>query len=134
MENSIIEVTARSGKTPYRTAMQARTHVVFTDEPVEDGGQDTAPKPTELLCMSLASCTIITLQMYAARKQWDTGEITVQVKKITEGGENKFETEITFEKELAPDVIDRLHTIAKKCPVHKILSRPVTLDTKILVS
>jgi uncharacterized OsmC-like protein len=33
-----------------------RDHVVTVDQPVEVGGEDNGPSPTELLVASLASC------------------------------------------------------------------------------
>ncbi|MFN0275080.1 MAG: OsmC family protein [Chitinophagales bacterium] len=131
MEKNTVTATATSGEVHYRTLMQARTHLLYTDEPEEDGGKDSAPKPGELLCMSLASCTAITLQMYAGRKQWETGTITVKVTRIMEEKLTRFETDISFGKELPAEMKERLYIIAKKCPVHKILSNPITIETKI---
>ena len=45
----------------------------------EPGGTDTGPRPTALLGMSLASCTAITIEMYADRKGWDVGDLEVEV-------------------------------------------------------
>ncbi len=38
-----------------------------------------APDPQELLAVSLASCTAITMEMYASRKGWDIGHVEVDV-------------------------------------------------------
>jgi uncharacterized OsmC-like protein len=39
-----------------RFAISIRDHMITVDQPVADGGQDTAPTPTELFVASLASC------------------------------------------------------------------------------
>ena len=66
----------RSG---YEHAIQMREHRLIADEPEEKGGTDKGPKPAELLAASLASCTAITIEMYADRKQWGLGEVQVEV-------------------------------------------------------
>jgi putative redox protein len=132
MESNSISATAVTGETNYKTSLQARTHTVWADEPETDGGRDTAPKPGEYLCMSLAACTAITLQMYAGRKQWDVGSITVKVTRIMEEKQTKFESEVSFSKQLEQDVLDRLIIIAQKCPVHKILTHPIHIETKLV--
>ena len=47
------------------------------DEPGDKGGDDTGPSPQELLAASLASCTAVTMEMYAERKGWDIGDLEV---------------------------------------------------------
>ena len=54
-------------------------HEIVVDEPAEDGGTDTGPRPTQLLAASLAGCTAITIEMYAERKGWDVGGLEVAV-------------------------------------------------------
>ena len=63
----------------YETEVEIRNHRLIVDETVEDGGTDSGPRPTELLAASLASCTTITLVMYADRKGWDVGAVEVEV-------------------------------------------------------
>src|SRR5947209_7088155 len=54
-----------------------RQHQLIADEPTEHGGDDEGPSPQELLAASLASCTAVTMEMYAKRKGWDIGPIEV---------------------------------------------------------
>ena len=59
--------------------MTAGRHTLIVDEPENMGGGDSGPTPQQLLAMSLASCTAITVEMYADRKQWDVGRLEVEV-------------------------------------------------------
>ena len=54
-------------------------HRLITDEPEAVGGEDSAPAPHELLPAAVASCVSTTLVMYANRKGWDLGEVSVDV-------------------------------------------------------
>jgi uncharacterized OsmC-like protein len=46
-----------------RLRIETRGHVLFTDQPVEDGGGDSAPTPTEIFLAGLAGC----VAFYAGR-------------------------------------------------------------------
>jgi putative redox protein len=46
----------------------------LTDKPESFGGHDTGPAPYDFLTASLASCTMITLRMYAQHKQINLGD------------------------------------------------------------
>ena len=63
----------------FETEVEIREHRLIVDETVDDGGKDQGPRPTELLAASLASCTTITLVMYADRKGWDVGAVEAAV-------------------------------------------------------
>ena len=71
----------------YRTELKARKHVMIADEPEDVGGKDLGPRPGDFYRMSLASCTAITLRMYANRKNFDVKKIQVTV--CTDEGEGK---------------------------------------------
>src|ERR1700730_19096866 len=74
-----MSATARREGGTLRHTVQVREHQMTVDEPLDAGGQDTGPDPQELLAVSLASCTAITMEMYAARKGWDIGGVEVDV-------------------------------------------------------
>ena len=107
----------------FETEVEIREHRLIVDEPVDAGGTDSGPQPTELLAASLASCTTITLVMYADRKGWDVGavETAVEYTSGTPDTPPKFRTEITVPAELTEEQREKLLVIAGKCPVHRTL-------------
>jgi putative redox protein len=108
----------------YEHEIEIREHRLISDEPEDRGGSDQGPKPTELLAASLASCTAITIEMYADRKDWDLGRVEVAVD-FTEGTPDsppKFQVEIRTPAELTDEQRERILVIAGKCPVHRALA------------
>ena len=98
-------------------------HKIVLDEPAEAGGADLGPKPTLLLASSLAGCTAITLELYAARKGWDLGEVEVDVDvSYDKALPTSFDVAIRVSGELDDEQRERLLVIAGKCPVHKVLA------------
>jgi putative redox protein len=97
-------------------------HTLVVDEPVEAGGADTGPRPTQLLAASLAGCTAITVEMYAGRKGWDVDAIEVDVDLIYDGVmPSTYAVALKLPPELDDEQRRRLLAVAAKCPVHKLL-------------
>jgi len=107
----------------------AGIHKIIADEPLELGGTDTGPGPHEIFEASLAACTIITLQMYADRKQWnlDSADVTVTVDQ--EGAESHLTRNITLRGDLTDEQRDRLIAVADKCPIHKLMTSHISIST-----
>lgn len=128
-------ITATLDGEPYTTRIVARGVEVLADEPAELGGQDLGPRPHELLLGALASCTAITLRMYADRKQWNTGAISVvaTMDRTQEGREveSRIHLEVSFAAALEPEQQQRLLQIAKSCPVHRTLESPMVLSSSL---
>ena len=76
--NEILSAEALIGRETYRTELSARQHRIIGDEPPEVGGTDQGPRPGDFLRMALASCTAITLRMYADRKKFPVESIRVK--------------------------------------------------------
>ena len=94
------------------------------------GGNNEGPTPHELLESALAACTIITVQMYANRKQWNLKSTNVAVKIISEDKTGTvIQRDVSFEGDLTSEQKQSLLDIANKCPVHKLLSGPIEIKT-----
>ena len=127
-----MKATARRVGT-YRHEIAIRQHGITADEPTEHGGGDSAPSPQELLAASLASCTAITVEMYAARKGWDLGyvEIEVEYTPAERGCPTKFELVLRLPADAPDEQVERLKVIAAKCPVHRTLDGEVMFHERV---
>jgi putative redox protein len=109
----------------YEHEVEMGNHRLVADEPESAGGSDKGPAATQLLAASLASCTSITLLMYAQRKQWELGEIEVAVDYETPApgaAGTEIEVKISTPARLDDEQRRRLLAIAAKCPVHRTLA------------
>jgi putative redox protein len=128
-----MRATARRNGSKFAQEVTIREHELRADEPKEHGGNDDGPSPQELLAASLASCTAITMEMYAQRKGWDVGDMSVDVnyEPAQRGSPTRFEMVVTMPKELPEDQRQRLMQIAAKCPVHRTLEGEVMFEERV---
>jgi putative redox protein len=128
-----MKASARRADGRLRHAVEMRTHKLVADEPKEEGGEDTGPNPQELLAASLASCTAITMEMYAQRKGWDVGDVAVHVEyePAQRGSPTRFRMRVDLPKELPDDQRERLMQIGAKCPVHRVLEGEVMFEETV---
>lgn len=131
-------ITARSLQN-YQVEINAGNHVFIADEPLGIG-DDAGPGPFQLLLSALASCTIITVQMYAQRKEWPLesveGTFDINSEQVVDEQGNKlrnseFIYSLTFHGPLSEDQIKRLGEIAEHCPVHRALAGKVQFVSRI---
>ncbi len=119
----------------YLAEAKMRNHFAVIDEPLDKGGDDNAPTPVEYLLTAIGGCVSITLRMYAERKGWDLGEITVNViqkqELTSEGIKKSLVEEISFEKEVSEEQKAKLLEIAGKCPVAKMVKGETEIETNI---
>ena len=128
-----MRATARRVGDTFEHHVDLDGHDVVADEPESSGGTNKGPSPQELLAASLASCTAITVEMYAGRKGWDIGEVIVDVEyePSQRGSVTKFHTVVTLPEGLPEDQREKLMTIAAKCPVHRTLEGEVMFDETV---
>ena len=117
----------------YRHVVRVRGHELVSDEGTEIGGADSGPSPQELLAASLASCTAVTMEMYAQRKGWDVGgvEVTCDYTPADRGCPTRFNLVMRFPDELSEEQVEKLRVIAAKCPVHRTLDGEVMFDERV---
>lgn len=119
-----VSLTA-SLKQGYLVENESRDQVWKSDEPESIGGTDLGPTPSELLLSSLASCKLITMRMYANRKEWDFQGATISLSIVEQGEKTIIEKLIVFQGDLDDDQIERLKVISGRCPVAKMLRNSV---------
>ena len=108
-------------------------HRLTADEPESSGGTDAGPNPQELLAASLASCSAITMEMYAIRKGWDIGDVCVDVnyEPAQRGSPTRFQMDVSLPKEMPEDQREKLMQIVAKCPVHRTLEGEVMFEESV---
>ncbi len=128
-----MRATAQRNEGSFRHTVRVRDHQLTVDEPLETGGGDAGPDPQELLAASLATCTAITMEMYAARKGWDIGnvEVDVQYTPADRGCPTRFDLSLRLPEDLPAEQVERLRVIAAKCPVHRTLDGEVMFEEHI---
>ncbi len=127
-----MKATARRTGT-FRHVIDVRHHHLAVDEPLEEGGDDSAPDPQELLAASLASCTAVTIEMYARRKGWDLGYVEVECDytPAERGSPTRFDLVLRLGEEATDEQVERLKVIAAKCPVHRTLDGEVMFRERV---
>jgi putative redox protein len=108
-------------------------HTIVADEPLDEGGANLGAQPTRLLAASLASCTAITIEMYAERKDWELGAVEVEVNGVRgdPGEATRFEVAIRIPGEIDESQEKQILTVAAKCPVHRILKAEVVFEERV---
>jgi putative redox protein len=127
----MIAVNAKIYAIAYSTTINYQTGSFISDEPLDSGGQNLGPSPIHLIASSLASCTAITLKMYCDRHHWLFEDIQVNVALEFVESNVKFIRSIIFNGAISDEHLNRLLNIANKCPVHKMLSGTIEINSKI---
>jgi uncharacterized OsmC-like protein len=134
-------VRVESGSVHYAQNITIGPHLLHADEPAHIGGNDAGPNAYELLLAALGACVCITLQMYAARKQWPLYAVRVEVSHENvlldsdRDGEARIEmvdrisVRVALSGDLSEDQLGRLMQIAERCPIHRMLVPQVQIQT-----
>lgn len=116
----------------YRADVRVGAHDLVADEPATAGGGDLGPTPLGLLLSALASCTAMTLRMYAGRKDWVPLTIDVAVRyDVDEQGAETIGRTITVSDRLTADQRERLADIAERTPVTMAIRGGTPITTTV---
>jgi putative redox protein len=131
---SMIKVSGHITTEQYKTVLTNGRQELTGDEPKSSGGSDLGFSPGELLCSALATCTCVTLRMYADRKQWDLEgvEVSVAMEKDALQNVTHIKRVIQLSGNLTHEQKERLFEIAEQCPIHKTLTNPIQIKTALI--
>ena len=124
--------------TAYQTNIETAELTLTGDEPVTNGGDGAGPSPYEFLLASLGHCTVLTMILYARRKEWRIDNVSVRgtFERIITGdpitGRTRTERitqEISLSGPLSDEQRARILEIAHKCPVHRTLANGLEIVT-----
>jgi len=136
-----VQVVER-GTGQFTVDVRAGRHRWVSDEPASVGGDDLGPGPYDLLTAALGACTVMTVRMFARRKQWPLDKVSVTLThgkihaqdcvdcETRDGMVDRIERAITLTGALDAQQRQRLMEIADKCPVHRSLHSEVQVVTR----
>jgi uncharacterized OsmC-like protein/alpha-beta hydrolase superfamily lysophospholipase len=141
-------LVSETGFGKFQNAVRSGKHRLIADEPESVGGLNSGPNPYDFLAIALATCTAMTLRMYAERKKLRLGRISVAVShektdaahcedcgaaaEGREGRIDRFARVISVEGEIDAGLRGKLVEIAGKCPVHRTLEAGSAVVTKVV--
>ncbi|RPF30444.1 OsmC family protein [Streptomyces sp. TLI_185] len=102
------------------------THTLTADEP-EPVGADAGPTPGELLLAALGSCTSMAVRAMADRHGWRLDRVDVTVGFVSQG---RIVKNVGLIGDLESAQREHLLAAAGRCPVHRLLTREVTIVTE----
>lgn len=128
----------------FKTTLTAGAHELIADEPSDvEGGKDQGPDPYDYLLMSLGSCTLMTVKLYANRKKWPVGDMYLEMRhnkrhiddcSHCEEPSSKIDfiqKELIIKGDLTQEQRDKLLDISQKCPVHRTLKGDIKIESSL---
>ena len=114
---------------PMRHEIYIDRHTLASDLSVEEGGGGSGPNPHDLYDAALGACTALTVLWYSKRKNIPVEGIEVSVDRDASqerAGIYRLSATLTLTGDLSPKQREELLHIARKCPVHKLMTEVAT--------
>ncbi|HEX6981730.1 MAG TPA: OsmC family protein [Balneolaceae bacterium] len=127
----------------FTSTLNAGSHQMVADEPESAGGNNEGPDPYDYLLMSLGSCSLMTVKMYAQQKNWKLGDLYMELRhhksheedclhcEDPESKIDKIEKDLIVKGDLTDEQLDKLLEISEKCPVHRTLMSDINIESSI---
>ncbi|WP_164891141.1 OsmC family protein [Botryobacter ruber] len=117
----------------------ANQHLVIDESDLEQG-EKNGPDPFDYIMSSLGACTVVTLHMYAKRKNWPLERAEVRMQHQVVNVEDpelpnvkekrmQITKELILTGDLSPEQRERLEYISGRCPVQRVLESGVVVKT-----
>lgn len=135
-------VVVETGQGRFGQVVTAGTHRFVADEP-QDLGLDTGPNPYDFLLTALGTCTSMTLQEFARRKEWPLESVRVELRhsrvhahdcaecEDQPGQVDRIERVVHLAGDLDEAQRTKLLQIADRCPVHRTLHNQIDVPTRL---
>lgn len=127
-------VVDETGLGAFQVEVKAGTSTFLMDEPIAAGGLGSGPNPYDLLSSAIGACTLMTIRLYARRKEWPLERVRVKVTHYRDNLQTKdhFVREIELIGAIDAQQRVRILDIAMRCPVHLTMERGSIVETKLI--
>ena len=108
---------------------------VHTDQPVEGGGDGTAPSPYALFLASLATCAGVYVKGFCDSRALDAGGIELKLRLVPGpmGNIETFAIDIEVPASFPEKYRDALVHVAEKCAVKQTMQHPPAFSVQTVV-
>ena len=117
-----------------KIAAKFRNFEVMTDQPVSQGGDNTAPAPFELFLASLGTCAGIFIKSFCLQRNLSTDEIKI-IQEVEPGPEKGLLGKIKMEIQVSPDFPEQYKPVlintANLCSVKKVIQNPPDFEIQV---
>jgi putative redox protein len=108
-----------------RQVLSIDAHTLHADVSPASGGTASAPSPHDYFDAALATCKAITACMYAKRRGFALDRVVIAVARDDSQertGTYVLDVALTFDGALSAEEKQKLHDIAGRCPIHKLMT------------
>ncbi len=123
-------ITSKNKQADFLTEFTDGKYTAECDAPVAKGGADGAFTPMALLEASLSACLNITLRAYANNHGLELGDVETTATLKSDDKGTVFEYSAKVPEGIDEEQKKRLLAALKGCPVHGILSKPISFELK----
>ncbi len=127
-------VTLPGGK---RVDTQIGKHVIRTDQPVEGGGEDSAPAPFDLFLASIGTCAGIYVAGFCQKRGLPTEGIRLRQRNHFDretGVLSRVEIDVEVPPSFPAKYHDALVRVADQCAVKKAIAAQPAFEVRAVVS
>jgi putative redox protein len=120
-----------------RFCIQSRNHTILCDQPTENGGDDTAMTPPELMLASLGSCAgFYAVQYLKARNLAESGvEVSVTAEKLKGPARlGNFNIRVECPTDLNEEQREGLMRSVRHCLIHNTLLTPPEIQIDLAIA